>query len=143
MKETKRDLLGQLAINNQLGCVQCALEMGQEVPITFYQAFCEGCCKNQSAIKMDDGLRAFQAMGVYEQAKNLETMKRRIAALLEQYEASLQIYGKKTQEDLKRKMEAEACKRARCLSCLSGVLDDAVCPADIKLPPKGRKGGAW
>ena len=56
--------------------------------------------------------------------------------------ASLQIYGKKTQEDLKRKMEAEACKRARCLSCLSGVLDDAVCPADIKLPPKGRKGGA-
>lgn len=143
MKETKRDLLGQLAMNRQLGCVQCALEMGQEVPITFYEAFCEGCCKNGNAIKMNDGLRAFQAMGVYEQAKNLETMKRRIAALLEQYEASLQIYGKKTQEDLKRKMEADACKRARCLSCLSGVLDDAVCSADIKLPPKGRKGGAW
>ena len=47
---------------------------------------------------MNDGLRAFQSMGICEQSENLATMKRRIAVLLEQYEASLQLYGKKVQE---------------------------------------------
>ena len=111
MNETKRNLLGQLTMSKQLGCVQCALELGREVPMTFYQAFCEGCCKNQDAIIMNDGLRAFQSMGVCEQAENLETMKRRIAVLLEQYEVSLQLYGKKVQESLKRKEEAQGYER--------------------------------
>ena len=60
---------------------------------------------------MNDGLRAFQSMGVCEQAENLETMKRRIAVLLEQYEVSLQLYGKKVQESLKRKEEAQGYER--------------------------------
>lgn len=144
MNETKRNLLGQLTMSKQLGCVQCALELGREVPMTFYQAFCEGCCKNQDAIIMNDGLRAFQSMGICEQAENLETMKRRIAVLLEQYEASLQLYGQKVQESLKRKEEAQGYERveAQCLDCLSGILSGAVRRVDAKLPPKGRKGGA-
>ena len=144
MNETKRNLLGQLTMSKQLGCVQCALELGREVPMTFYQAFCEGYCKNQDAIIMNDGLRAFQSMGICEQSENLATMKRRIAVLLEQYEASLQLYGKKVQESLKRKEEAQGYERveAQCLDCLSGILSGAVGRGDAGLPPKGRKGGA-
>lgn len=144
MNKTKRNLLGQLTMSKQLGCVQCALELGREVPMTFYQAFCEGCCKNQDAIIMNDGLRAFQSMGICEQSENLATMKRRIAVLLEQYEASLQLYGKKVQESLKRKEEAQGYERVevQCLDCLSSILSGAVGRGDAGLPPKGRKGGA-
>ena len=134
MNETRRDRIGQLSMKRQLGCVQCALELGREVPLTFYQAFCEGCCKNGEGLKMNDGLRAFQSMDIYEQSENLETMKRRIAVMLEQYEASLQVYGKKVQEVMRRKIEAVAYEQAeaQCLDCLSGIMSGDA----------GRKGGA-
>lgn len=72
MKETKRDLLGQLAMNNQLGCVQCALEMGQEVPITFYEAFCEGCCKMGAPLKWTMGSGLFRQWAFMSRRKTLK-----------------------------------------------------------------------
>ena len=52
--------------------------------------------------------------------------------------------GKKVQESLKRKEEAQGYERveAQCLDCLSGILGGAVGRGDAGLPPMGRKGGA-
>ncbi|WP_195270507.1 hypothetical protein [Eubacterium sp. 1001713B170207_170306_E7] len=128
MNETKRDWTDRLAAGNPLGCIKCALEMGQEVPLTFYRAFCEDCCKNQRPMEMNDGLRAFQAMDLCEQEQNLESLKKRIDGLLKQYEKSLCIYGERVREGMN-------------LIGLSDALGDAIRQGDIKLWLNGRNGG--